>query len=142
MEDDFGLVPYPKLDESQADFISFNLGTSYAAILRSAKNQELSAAVLEALSAENHKSVVPVLYEDALKEKYSRDQTTAEMLDILSRTIYYDFAFVNDAALSALCNVYFNAIADRSADVASKFKATDKMSQKLLAKLLDSYRED
>jgi len=141
MEDDFGLVPYPKLDESQADFISFNLGTSYAAILRSVKNVELSAAVLEALSAENHKSVVPVLYEDALKEKYSRDQTTAEMLDILSRTIYYDFAFVNDAALSALCNVYFNAIADKSADVASKFKATDKMSQKLLGKLLDSYKD-
>ena len=141
MEDDFGLVPYPKLDETQPDFISFNLGTSYAAILRSAKNMELSAAALEALSAENHKSVVPVLYEDALKEKYSRDQTTAEMLDILSRTIYYDFAFVNDAALSALCNVYFNAIADKSADVASKFKATDKMSQKLLAKLLESYKE-
>ena len=141
MEDDFGLVPYPKLDETQSDFISFNLGTSYAAILRSAKNMELSAAALEALSAENHKSVVPVLYEDALKEKYSRDQTTAEMLDILSRTIYYDFAFVNDAALSALCNVYFNAIADKSADVASKFKATDKMSQKLLAKLLESYKE-
>ena len=142
MEDDFGLVPYPKLDEQQADFISFNLGTSYAAILRSADDISLSGAVMEALCAENHRNVVPVLYEDALKEKYSRDATTAEMLDILSRTIYYDFAFVNDAALSALCNVYFDAIASRSPDVASKFKATDKVSQKLLGKLLESYRND
>ena len=142
MEDDFGLVPYPKLDEEQKDFISFNLGTSYAAILKSAKDTGLSAAVLEALCAENHKSVVPALYEDALKEKYSRDQTTAEMLDILSRTIYYDFAFVNDAALSALCNVYFDAIAAKNPDVASRFKSTDKMTQKLLAKLLASYQGD
>jgi ABC-type glycerol-3-phosphate transport system substrate-binding protein len=142
MEDDFGLVPYPKLDETQADFISFNLGTSYAAILTSAKNPELSGAALEALCAENRKSVVPVLYEDALKEKYSRDQTTAEMLDILSRTIYYDFAFVNDAALSALCNLYFDTIASKNPDVASRYKANDKMTQKLLAKLLKSYQDD
>ncbi len=142
MEDDFGLVPYPKFDAEQKEFISFNLGTSYAAILKSAKDVSMSGAVLEALCAENRKSVVPALYEDALKEKYSRDQTTAEMLDILSSMIYYDFAFVNDAALSALCNVYFDAIAAKNPDVASRFKATDKMTQKLLAKLLQSYQGD
>ena len=140
MEDDFGLVPYPKLDETQKEFISYNLGTSYAAVLISAKNSDLSAAALEALSAANRKNVVPVLYEDALKEKYSRDEVTAEMLDILSRNIYYDFAYVNDAALSSLCNVYFDAIVAANPNVSSIYKSHDRMSRKLLEKLLDRYR--
>ncbi len=141
MEDDFGLVPYPKLDESQREFISFNLGTSYAAVLKSAKNAEMSAAVLEAICAENRKRVIPILYEDALKEKYSRDETTAEMLDLISSTIYYDFVFVNDNALSALCNLYFDTIAQRNPDVASKYKANQKVGVKLLDKLLKSYQD-
>ena len=140
MEDDFGLVPYPKLDETQKDYISYNLGTSYAAVLISAKNPDLSAAALEALSAANRKTVVPVLYEDALKEKYSRDEVTAEMLDILSRNIYYDFAYVNDAALNSLCNVYFDAIVAGNPNVASVYKSHERMSRKLLDKLLDRYR--
>lgn len=142
MKPDFGLVPYPKLDEQQKDYISFNLGTAYAAILKSSKDAEMSAAVLEALCAENHKTVFPVLYEDALKEKYSRDATTAEMLDILQQTAYFDFAFVNDAALSALCNYYFDSILGKQANVTSLYEKRKKSSERLLEKLLDSYREE
>ena len=100
----------------------------------------MNPAALEALSAANRKTVVPVLYEDALKEKYSRDEVTAEMLDILSRNIYYDFAYVNDAALNSLCNVYFDAIVAGNPNVASVYKSHERMSQKLLDKLLDRYR--
>ncbi|MBQ8513231.1 MAG: hypothetical protein IJ497_11500 [Clostridia bacterium] len=141
MEDDFGLVPYPKLDEAQEDFITFNLGTAYMAIIKSAKNPEMSAAVMEAMSAANRKTVIPVLFEDALKDKYSRDSTAAEMLDILQRTIRFDFAFVNDAALGALCNKYFDAINSKK-PVASTYKSLEKVSQKYLQKLLESYQDE
>ncbi|MGN1345700.1 MAG: hypothetical protein ACI4V1_02880 [Eubacteriales bacterium] len=142
MEDDFGIVPYPKLDETQNNYISFNFGTSYAAVLKSAGAPEMSAAVLEALCAENHKSVVPVLYEDALKEKYSRDSTTAEMLDILQSTTYFDFVFVNDAALGALCNYYYDSIVSKSQDVSSLYTRRAKVSEKQMEKLLESYQDD
>ena len=140
MEDDFGLVPYPKLDEAQEDFISFNLGTAYMAIIKSAKNPAMSAAIMEAFSAENCKSVVPVLYEDALKDKYSRDPVAAEMLDILKRTVHFDFAFVNDAALNALCNVYFNAINDKK-PLSSTYQSQKKLTERLLEKLMRSYQD-
>lgn len=141
MEDDFGLVPYPKLDEAQKDFISFNLGTAYMAIIKSAKNPEMSAAVMEAFSAENCKSVVPVLYEDALKDKYSRDPVAAEMIDILKRTVHFDFAFVNDAALNALCNVYFDAIVGKK-PLSSTYQSQKKLTEKLLVKLMQSYQTE
>lgn len=141
MEDDFGLVPYPKMDEAQEDFITFNLGTAYMAILKSAKNPEMSAAVMEAMSAANRKSVIPVLFEDALKDKYSRDSTTAEMLDILQRTVRFDFAFVNDAALGGLCNKYFDAINGKK-PLTSTYKSLERVSAKYLQKLLESYQDE
>ena len=95
---------------------------------------------MEAFSAENCKAVVPVLYEDALKDKYSRDPITAEMLDILKRTVHFDFAFVNDAALNALCNVYFNAIVDKK-PLSSTYTSQKKLSERLLDKLMKSYLE-
>ena len=95
---------------------------------------------MEAFSAENCKSVVPVLYEDALKDKYSRDPVAAEMLDILKRTVHFDFAFVNDAALNALCNVYFNAIVDKK-PLSSTYQSQKKLTERLLEKLMRSYQE-
>lgn len=140
MEDDFGIVPYPKYDEQQADYLSYNLGTSYMAILKSAVNPEMSAAVMEALSAANHKTVVPTLYEDALKDKYSRDPVAAEMLDIMQSRIRFDFAYVHEASLGNCANKYFDAIA-AAQPVASTHRSIEKLNTRLLAKLLELYEE-
>ena len=140
MEDDFGIVPYPKYDEKQADYLSYNLGTSYMAILKSAVNAEMSAAVMEALSAANHKTVVPVLYEDALKDKYSRDPVTAEMLDIMQSRVRFDFAYVHEASLANVANKYFDAIAAGS-PVASTHRSIEKVAKRCLENLLETYKE-
>lgn len=140
MEDDFGIVPYPKYDEAQADYLSYNLGTSYMAILKSAVNPEMSAAVMEALSAENHRTVIPVLYEDALKDKYSRDPDTAEMLDIMQSRVRFDFAYVHEASLANVANKYFDGIA-AAKPVASTHRGIEKLTNRCLENLLKIYQE-
>ncbi len=140
MEDDFGIVPYPKYDEKQEDYLSYNLGTSYMAITKSADNPEMSAAVMEALSAANHKTVVPTLYEDALKDKYSRDPVTAEMLDIMQSRIRFDFAYVHEASLANVANKYFDAIA-AAKPVASTHRTVEKVAKRCLENLLKIYEE-
>lgn len=139
MESDFGVVPYPKLDEEQEKFITFNLGVVYTSILKSAKDPAMSAAVLEALNAENYKSVLPVLYEEAMKGKYSRDKTTAEMLDLITSNVYFDFSFVNYVELGGLGDTYFNEILGGSADVSSSYKKKQKVTEKQLEKYLEFY---
>jgi len=140
MEDDFGIVPYPKFDEQQEDYLSYNLGTSYMAITKSSLNPEMSAVVMEALSAANHKTVIPVLYEDALKDKYSRDPITAEMLDIMQSRVRFDFAYVHEASLAKGANKYFDAIVSKR-PVASTHQGVAKLNERCLKNLLEIYAE-
>ena len=47
--------------------------------------------VLEAMSYYGYKDVIPVYKEVALKTKTARDNESADMLDIVFSTIYFDF---------------------------------------------------
>jgi len=55
------------------------------------QNFETSCAVLEAMSAENYRSVFPTYYEIALKIKYASGNRDAQMVDIVYDNIYVDF---------------------------------------------------
>ena len=50
MEIDYGIIPMPKMDDSQEDYVTYNFGTYYMAILLTAANPEMSAVMLEALT--------------------------------------------------------------------------------------------
>jgi len=95
METDFGILPYPKYDEAQKDHKTFSKGGFAAfAIPATAKDTEFSEIILEALCAESYKKVIPAYYDIALKNKYARDDESAEMLDIIREGFDYDFACV------------------------------------------------
>ena len=95
METDFGILPYPKYDEAQKDYKSFSkAGFAAFAIPSTVPDREFSEIMLEALTAESYKTVIPAYYDIALKNKYSRDDDSSEMLDIIRKGFDYDFACV------------------------------------------------
>ena len=51
------------------------------------------SAVLELLSAESYKQVLPVYYETVLKGHYSREQADAEMYDLILESAVFSFGF-------------------------------------------------
>ena len=95
METDFGILPYPKYDEAQKNYKTFSkAGFAAFAIPSTASDREFSEIMLEALCAESYKKVIPAYYDIALKNKYARDDDSAEMLDIIREGFDYDFACV------------------------------------------------
>ena len=52
---------------------------------------EKLGAALEAMSFYGYRDVIPVYKEVALKTKTTRDNESADMLDIIFGTIYFDF---------------------------------------------------
>jgi len=56
----------------------------------SAKDPDMVSAVLEALASESYYSVTPALFETALKVKYTRDDESAQMFDIIRETVVFD----------------------------------------------------
>ena len=101
MEDDFGMLPYPKMDVSQENYncLVADIAT-LGAVPTTSLNQDIAGAVIEALSSESYRTLIPVWYEDALKIKYSRDDKTSQILDIIHDASYTDFMYAFSPNLS------------------------------------------
>lgn len=92
MDDDFGIIPYPKYDEEQDSYYTYNaIGNSTAFVVPATSDETLAGCVLEALAYYGYKDVLPEYYERALKGKGTRDDESAEMLDIIFDNIVFDF---------------------------------------------------
>ena len=84
-ETEFGILPPPKADENQSEYICF--ADSYCVNLMlipvTNTNFERTGQILEALCAESKYGLLPAYYDKTLKSKYSRDNDSEEMLDII-----------------------------------------------------------
>ena len=89
-ETDFGILPYPKYDENQENYVSRT--EYYWTFQVPSINNELERAgvMLEALNSYSAKIVIPAYYELALKTKFTRDDESSEMLDLILSTTVID----------------------------------------------------
>lgn len=95
MKSPYGVLPYPKYDETQKDYGSSARSThnSFAMPL-TCSDPDMAGAVYEALSSSNYSSVVPAYFETALKIKYSSDDDSARMYDIIRAGMTLDFGYI------------------------------------------------
>ena len=92
METDFGILPIPKLDESQETYHSMlqsNNATAYSIPLTA--DGERSALILEALGEGSTDTLLPAYYETTLKRKASRDSESSDMLDLIFSNRVIDY---------------------------------------------------
>ena len=89
---DFGIVPLPKYDTAQGDYMSNIYGLGLPIICVPVTNNEMedTGLFMEALSYEGYKSVFPVYYEIMLKTKGARDSESEDMIDYIFGNLYYD----------------------------------------------------
>lgn len=87
MDAEFGVLPYPKLDEAQQDYATYI--ANYAAVCGipvSAEDPERVGVVLENLCGLSHWDLQDAYIKDTLSFKYIRDEESREMLDIIFDT--------------------------------------------------------
>ena len=94
METDFGIVPYPKWNEQQKEY-STQAWNSYsvAVVPMDVSDREFTGAMLEALTAESSRTVIPAYNEQALTYKYTRDDESAEMLELIRKNVSINFGY-------------------------------------------------
>ena len=92
MESDFGILPYPKYNEQQEKYYSRMEGCDlfFVPISAPQENLDRTSVILEALSSDSAKFLVPVYYDLALKTKFTRDDESAEIIDILFENRVFD----------------------------------------------------
>lgn len=143
MEQDYGVLPMPKYDESQEEYLSFvNGAAGLLAVPVAISDADRTSIILEALACESYKKVTPVLYEITAKTKgASRDLESADMIDLVFRNRVFDFAYAN---------LYGNGIVDfvrdlldrKSTDVASTFSKNEKSLNKQMDKLVEKVQDN
>ena len=94
MEDDYGIVPLPKWSEDQDRYYSMQDGYGISVPLACSTDLERVCVIKEAVAAESMNIVRPAYYENALKNRYVRDEISVEMLDIITQNISYDITFL------------------------------------------------
>ncbi|MBO5257436.1 MAG: extracellular solute-binding protein [Clostridia bacterium] len=140
-EVDIGVLPYPKFDEAQENYVSLDWG-GLMCIPTTVGNPELVGAALELLAYESANEVIPTYYDVLLEGKLARDTDTIAMLDILFDTIAYEVGgnyFGFEAGLSDLfyttCRL---AVEQKSTDFASWYKSKEKVAAKVLDRFYSS----
>ena len=109
---DFGILPYPKYDESQKDYghgIGVNQ-TAFICVPEMVTNDARTGFVLEELSYQGKKLLTPAYYEQTLIGQYTRDEESADMLDLIFATRVYDVGLYYNIGKykDALANMFVN----------------------------------
>lgn len=119
MEDDFGIIPYPKYDEDDEYSTAVN-GTAHLGLIPvTVSDPERTGAIVEALCAYGSKEVIPAFYEVSLKTKAARDDESEEMMDIIKDSIIYDIGYVSGGAFESVGRSMFHSNSDFASFYAS-----------------------
>ena len=136
---DYGILPMPKWDEKQEDYKTMVMHYPFIvpATLRE-ENYENTSILIEALSAEGYKQVFPAYFEIALKQKYSTDNESMRVLDIIneSKAVSFSWAYENWEGFD-LCLYY---IYEKGSDnFASYYAANQKKAAKRAEKVQKAF---
>ncbi len=128
----FGIVPAPKYDENQENYITV-LGNpvSFYAIYSSSKDINRAAAVLECWASEAFRTTTPAIFEQTMKLRYSDTSVESTMYDIMRNGLVFDVGRYYNSQLDAMSDKW-----DNSCISGQNWLVASKQYEKLLARTL------
>ncbi len=142
MLDDYGIVPLPKLDESQEDYISPSaLWGYFMTVPKTNPDLDSTSVILDAMSYLSYRDIVPDYYEVVLQTKHIRDEETKDMLDIIRSTRTYMTCYAFGWG-NTMRNELTNMVLAGSDAAASIIDAHKSAVEEEMALALETYREN
>lgn len=140
-EVDIEILPYPKYDEAQENYISQDWG-DLMCIPLSIGEPEMVGATLEYLSWESANEVIPAFYDVTLSGKLARDEDSRNMLDILFDTIAYEIGGNYFGFSNGFQNLFYTVgnlvVREKSTDFASFYAKNEKAAQSVIDKFYEA----
>ncbi len=135
----YGIVPYPMLDEAQGDYLS-GYTDRFMAIPHTCTEVDFVGTIIEAMSAEGYRQVLPAYYETALKGRYTHDSESVQMLEIIRESRVIDFAYIysNDTACT---RALYSLLKDKSKDYASFYQSKESAANTRIDELETKFAE-
>jgi len=138
VESDFGIIPYPKWNEAQENYIGASRSTFTLFGLPVSVDTEIAGTILEAFAKESYETVSPAYYETALKVKYSRDDISAQMFDLIRGGIRFQFGITYSGVLDNVSTFFKGQV--MNGNWASYWASKESSCQARLAELLEAMK--
>lgn len=124
MDNDFGVLPVPKYDNKQENYLTWTHGISSSMLISDhIENEEKFARVLEGFNVLSHKYVREAYYNVVLTRKAVQDADSAPMLDIIFAGRVYDFAQYANTEMG-LIESFKTCVNSGSTNFSSKYNST------------------
>ena len=137
LEFNFSIIPYPKYDDNQDSYYTMADGAHGTMMVPiTISDPERTSIIIEALNAETYKQVVPAYYDTALKNRYSRDAESAEMLDLLMGCRVFDFGYMYDTGIAFSIQ---RLVSKNSNNTESEYASQIKKAETEYVKIIEEY---
>lgn len=143
MDDDFGIIPWPKLDETiDTYYVSAGAGSSAFTVPITVSDTERTSLIVESLAYLGHRDVIPEYFNVVLTTKYARDDDSAAMLDMMIGSRIYDVAFFYDQSyMTDLASCGTNMFTKKNYNFASYYASLESATIKKIDKINQNYAE-
>ncbi|MCI8387800.1 MAG: carbohydrate ABC transporter substrate-binding protein [Clostridiales bacterium] len=141
---DFGLVPWPKADESVDKYYSYvDAGHSLWIVPITNPDLERTSVILEAMAYYGQKEIIPAYYNITLQNKYLRDDESVEMLDYIKDGGVFDLGYYNDSQFGGgLANPGYNLVNNTTLTFTTLYNQYEQSVKTLIEKSMKVYLED
>jgi hypothetical protein len=138
MEDDFGILPIPKLSEEQESYYSYSQPWGAVAVCVPVTNENLerTGMIIEAMAGASKYTSTPAMYDVTLKTKFARDEYSKQMLDIICENSTYDFAGIFN--WSGIFDIIVNSVY-KGQSFTSKYEAIAEKANSEVQKTVDAF---
>ena len=141
MEDDYIILPYPKLDEEQSNYYTGTMDNQYVLGLPSScADPDFASFVTEAMNYEAEKHMVPAYLQESLQGKFATDEVALEMLDYLMEGRRQDFGTLFQDSLDNICVWLRWVVADKGNLYEYIDEREDYLKNFLIPAIVEEYR--
>ncbi|MBQ8642400.1 MAG: hypothetical protein IJ480_09310 [Clostridia bacterium] len=139
-ENEYGILPYPKYNEEQAEYKTMVDGNHEAmGIAKNGNDLNFVGKITEVMCAEAYKKILPAYYDVSLKQRYASSPDDAEMIELCVASRVFDFGYAYDN-FSGVSFYIQNLIGrDASTDIASHYQKNEKAALTHYEKVLDVF---
>lgn len=139
VDEDFGLLPFPKFESLQEYYTCYILNSAMAlAMPFTSLDAERTGNIIEALSVDSHTSVLPAYYDVTITGKSLRDEESAGMLDIIFTYRQYDLGVIFQ--WGGIDSLYIKLV-DKFDTYASLVESNKEKIETAIAKTMTAYEE-
>lgn len=145
----FGILPMPKANVSQENYISYATPVSAFDVFtpKTTKDPTVTDVILEAMAALGYKYFKPVFYDTMLKSRMVYDYESKDMVDIIFNTKRHDMINMFDEGNSingpgSIVRLFNGAIQENSEGLASRFFIQSKIVNANIREILANLEAD